>query len=143
MTSAEKFQAFLDSPEGSRIEFKRASGGLHFEELVKYCVALANEGGGVMLLGVTDKRPRQVVGTRAFLEPGRAEAGLFEQLRRHIPLEEYWHDGKRVLIVHIPSRLPGSAWEYQGAFLMRAGDALVPMSDEQLRRSRRQSHVCA
>ena len=134
MTSAEKFQAFLDSPEGSRIEFKRAAGGLHFEELVKYCVALANEGGGVMLLGVTDKRPRQVVGTRAFPEPGRTEAGLFEQLRRHIPLEEYWHDDKRVLIVHIPSRLPGSAWEYQGAFLMRAGDALVPMSDEQLRR---------
>lgn len=133
MTSADQLQAFLDSPEGSRIEFKRAAGGFHFEDLVKYCVALANEGGGVMLLGVTDKRPRQVVGTQAFREPGRTEAGLFERLRRHVPVEEYRHDGKRVLIVHIPGRLSGSAWQYQGSFLMRAGDSLVPMGDEQLR----------
>ncbi len=42
--------------------------------------------------------------------------------------------GKRVLIVHVPSRLPGTAWQYKGSFWMRAGDALVPMTDEQLRR---------
>jgi len=83
---------------------------------------------------VTDTRPRQVVGTRAFAEPGRTEAGLFERLRHPIPVEEYLHEGKRVLIVHVPSRFPGTAWEYKGSFLMRAGDALVPMTDEQLRR---------
>ncbi|MBI3325239.1 MAG: putative DNA binding domain-containing protein [Nitrospinae bacterium] len=134
MTSSENFQAFLDSPEGSRIEFKTASGGFHFENLVKYCVALANEGGGAILLGVTDKRPRVIVGTRAFAEPGRTEAGLFERLRQQIPLEEYRHDGKRVLIVHVPAHLPGSAWQYKGSYWMRAGDALVPMTDEHLRR---------
>ena len=134
MTNPEQFQALLASPEGSRIEFKTAASGYQFEDLVKYCVALANEGGGVMVLGVTDRRPRQVVGTQAFLEPGRTEAGLFEQLRRRIQIEEYIHDGKRVLLFHIPGHLPGTAWQHKGTFWMRAGDALVPMTDEQLRR---------
>lgn len=84
MTTPEQFEALLDAPEGTRIEFKAATGGFHFEELVQYCVALANEGGGSMVFGVTDQRPRQVVGTRAFAEPGRTEAGLFEKLRQRI-----------------------------------------------------------
>ena len=41
-----------------------------FDKLVNYCVALANEGGGKIILGVTDERPRSVVGTTAFAEPG-------------------------------------------------------------------------
>lgn len=130
----DEFRTLLEAPEGNRIEFKTASQGLNFEELVKYCVALANEGGGKIVLGVTDKRPRQVIGTKAFLEPGRTEAGLFECLRQRIRAEEYHQDDKRVLIFHVPSRLPGTAWQFKGSFLMRAGDALVPMSDEQLRR---------
>jgi len=133
MTTPGEFRVLLDSAERSRVEFKAASGGFHFEDLVKYCVALANEGGGEIVLGVTDKRPRQVVGTSAFLEPGRTEAGLFERLGHRIAVEEYWHNGRRVLIVHVPSRLPGTAWQDNGTFWMRAGEALVPMSDERLR----------
>jgi len=133
MSDAE-FQALLESPEGSRVEFKSASGGFEFENLAKYCVALANEGGGTIVLGVTDERPRRVIGTRAFKEPGRTEAGLYERLGHRIPINEYHHDGKRVLMVRVPARLPGTAWHYNGSFLMRAGDALVPMSDEQMRR---------
>jgi len=56
MTTPEEFRSLLDSPEGSRVEFKAASGGFHFDELVKYCVALANEGGGSIVLGVTGGR---------------------------------------------------------------------------------------
>ncbi len=133
MTPAE-FLALLASPETRRIEFKAASGSFHFEDLVRYCVALANEGGGIIVLGATDRRPRRVVGTRAFAEPGRTEAGLFEQLGHRIGIEELEHDGKRVLLVHVPSHLPGMAWQYKGSFWMRAGDSLVPMSDDQLRR---------
>jgi ATP-dependent DNA helicase RecG len=134
MTSREQFQGYLNTPEGSRIEFKAASRNFHFEELVKYCVALANEGGGIILLGITDKRPRRVVGTEAFQEPGRTEAGLFEQLRQRISVEEYWYEGKRVLIIHIPARLPGTASQFKGAYWMRAGDSLIPMTDDHLRR---------
>ena len=134
MTTAEEFQKILESPEGTRVEFKAASGSFSFEDLVKYCVALANEGGGTIVLGVTDLRPRRVVGTKAFAEPGRTEAGLFERLGHRVWIEEFLHDGRRALVVHVPARLPGTAWHYEGAFWMRAGDALLPMSDEQLRR---------
>ncbi len=33
-----------------------------YNQTVKYCVALANEGGGHFILGVTDKRPRKIIG---------------------------------------------------------------------------------
>lgn len=133
MTTPEQFQSYLDAVEGPRFEFKATTGGYQFDELVRYCVALANEGGGKMLLGVTDRRPRRVVGTTAFSEPGRTEAGLFERLRQRVQLEEYRHEDGRVLIVHVRPRLPGNAWQYQGAYLMRAGDSLVPMTDDRLR----------
>lgn len=134
MTTPDQFSDIIATPEGSRIEFKSAAGGFHFEELVRYCVALANEGGGRIVLGVTDKRPRKVVGTSAFPEPGRTEAGLFEQTRQRIPIEEYNHEGKRVVIVNVPGRLPGTALQHKGAYWMRAGDSLVSMTDDQLRR---------
>ncbi len=134
MTSPDEFRALIESPESARIEFKAASGGFHFDELVKYCVALANEGGGKIALGVTDRRPRSVVGTGAFSEPGRTEASLFERLGHQISIEEYRHEGNRVLIVHVPTRQPGTAWHDRGTYWMRSGDALVPMADERLRR---------
>lgn len=133
MTTPDQFEIFLSAPEGSRFEFKEAKQNYHFEELVKYCVALANEGGGKIILGVTDKRPRVVVGTKAFSEPGRTEAGLYEKLYHRIPVEEYYHNTLRVLIFHIPSRSSGSAWSHNGVFWMRSGDALVGMSDDRLR----------
>jgi ATP-dependent DNA helicase RecG len=132
-TTSVEFQRYLDSPEGGQLEFKSATGGFHFEELAKYCVAMANEGGGKILLGVSDRRPRQVLGTKAFAEPGRTAAGLFERLHRRIPVEEYDHHGARVLIVHVPSRPPGAALNYNGTYWMRAGDALVPISEQRLK----------
>ena len=116
MTSEKAFHEYLNAPEGSRYEFKSASKSYSFDKLLHYCVALANEGGGKIILGVTDRRPRQVVGTSAFDEPGRTESGLFDRLHRRIAIEEYFHEGKRVLIVHVPPRLPGTAWDDKGTF---------------------------
>lgn len=133
MTTPDQFQAWLDAPEGGHLEFKSATGGFHFEKLLDYCVALANEGGGTIILGVTDRRPREVVGTQAFAEPGRTEAGLHQRLARRIPVEEYSHAGRRVLIVHVPGRLPGTAWNVDGRYLKRAGDDLAALGDAELR----------
>jgi ATP-dependent DNA helicase RecG len=132
-TSPEQFERYLVAPEGTRLEFKAAKSSYEFDKLVHYSVALANERGGTMILGVTDKRPREVVGTSAFPEPGETEASLHRVLGHRIPIEEYHHEGKRVLIVHVPSRLPGTAWQVDGRYLKRAGDALVPMGDQELR----------
>ena len=96
-TTQSEFTSHLTVPEGTRLEFKEARTNFHFEELVKYCVALANEGGGKIIFGVSDARPRQVVGTAAFSEPGRTEAGLFQNLHCRIPVEEYQHQ-ERALV---------------------------------------------
>ncbi len=133
MTTTTEFLGYLDAPEGSRLEFKAAQNNYEFELLVRYCVALANEGGGKIILGVTDRRPRTVVGTRAFAEPGRTEAGLYQRLHHRIGIEELFHEGQRILIVHVPPRSPGSAWSDSGTFWMREGDSLLGMSDDQLR----------
>ena len=133
MTTPEQIAEWLAAPEGRQLEFKTASTGFHFEKLMDYCVALANEGGGKIILGITDRRPRDVVGTAAFTEPGRTEAGLYERLRHRIHIEETHYQGKRLLIVHVPGRLPGTAWEHNGRYLRRAGDDLVSIPDNELR----------
>jgi len=133
VTTHEDFARLLAAPEGTRIEFKTAATSYQFDKLLEYCVALANEGGGHIILGVSDLRPRDVVGTAAFAEPGRTEAGIYQHLSHRVPIEEYHHDGKRVLIVHVPPRLPGAAWNLAGRYLKRAGDDLVSMGDGELR----------
>ena len=133
-TSRGTLAEWLAEPEGEHLEFKEASGNYPFEKLVKYCAALANEGGGKMILGVTDKRPRTIVGTNAFAEPERTVAGLVERLRLKIECEEIHHQGGRILIFHVPSRPFGMAIEADGAFWMRAGESLRAMTQDEVKR---------
>ena len=44
MTTLEQFDSWLATPEGSQLEFKEAKNRYDFEELVRYCVALAERG---------------------------------------------------------------------------------------------------
>jgi len=66
MITVEQLEGLLVSNEDEHLEFKEARTSFQFDKLVQYCAALANEAGGNIILGVTDKRPRQVVGTKAF-----------------------------------------------------------------------------
>lgn len=132
-TTPEQLQQWLTEPEGARLEFKEAKARFDFEKLLQYCVALANEGGGQIVLGVTDRRPRIVVGTAAFDEPGRTEAGLHHRLQHRIPVEELKLPEGRVLIVHVPGRLPGTAWQIDGRYLKRAGDDITSLGDAELK----------
>jgi ATP-dependent DNA helicase RecG len=132
-TSSEEIDQWLDGPEDERLEFKEAKARYDFDKLVKYVVALANEGGGRIVLGVTDRIPRRVVGTRAFSKPERTRAGIFERLRLRADVEEVNHPDGRVVVVHVPPRERGTALHVDGQYLMRAGDQLVPMTDDRLR----------
>ena len=132
-TGIEQLHQWLNEPEGTTLEFKEAKQNFHFDKLLEYCVALANEGGGKIIFGVTDRRPRQIVGTAAFKEPGRTEAGLHDRLTHRIPVEELESPEGRVLIIHVPGRLPGTAWQINGRYLKRAGDDLAAMNDVELR----------
>lgn len=120
--------------EIQRLEFKEAKTQFDNRKLYKYCVALANEGGGHLLLGIADKPPRPVVGTVAFNNPTEMAEKIFRAVGFRVDIEEVMHPDGRVLVFHIPSRLRGTAYHLDGAYLMRSGASLVPMSEDQLRR---------
>ena len=103
-------------------------------KLFEYCVALANEGGGHLLLGIANKPPRPVVGTHAFRDPVAMAEKLFQAVGFRVDIEEVAHPDGRVLVFHIPPRPRGTAYHLEGTCLMRSGEALVPMSEDQLRR---------
>ncbi len=120
--------------EAQNLEFKEAKNSFDQTKLYEYCVALGNEGGGHLLLGVADKPPRQVVGTKAAGNPiGMAEK-LFQKLGFRVDVEEVNHPDGRVVVVTIPPRPTGTAYHLEGKYLMRSGESLVPMSEDQLRR---------
>ena len=134
MTEAE-LNALLDvRSENEHIEFKEAKNNFHFEKLVDYCVALANEGGGRIVLGVTDKPPRRVVGTAAFEMPEKTVAGIHERIHLKVLWQEIPHADGRVLVFEVPPRPVGHPLHYDGRYWMRAGEELVPMTPDQLKR---------
>jgi len=134
-TTPEQIDLWRQAPsEHQRLEFKEAKNQFDSRKLAEYCVALANEGGGVLLLGVADQPPRAVVGTQAFADTVAAAEKLFQSVGFRVDIEAVAHPDGRVLAFHIPSRPRGTAYHHDGKYLMRAGEALVPMSEDQLRR---------
>lgn len=133
-TSVEQIDSWCRSaPESQHLEFKEARAQLGMARLHEYCVALANEGGGHLLLGITDKRPRAVVGTQAFRDTVLTAQRLHEALGFRVDVEEVAHPQGRVVLFRIPSRPLGTAYHLQGRYLMRSGEALVPMTEDRLR----------
>ena len=132
--SLSELRTWMDARENEHLEFKAATTTFHIENVLKYCVALANEGGGKLILGISDKQPRRVVGTRAFRNLEETKASLIEQLRFRVHVEEVQHPDGRVLIFQVPGRPIGVPQQYKGAYWMRGGEALVPMTPDQLQR---------
>ena len=129
----EQLEEIMTSKEGEHLEFKEARKNFHFETLVNYCAALSNEGGGKIIFGVTDKRPRRVVGSQAFEQPERTRAGLIEQLHLNIDFSIVNHPNGRVLIFFIPTHSIGNPVNYKGIYWQRKGDSLIAMSEDRLR----------
>ncbi len=119
--------------ETEHLEFKEAKNQFDFETLLECCVALANERGGILLLGIANKPPRPVVGTNAYLNITKTTEDLFKKLGFRVDIEEVQHPDGRVLVFHIPSRPIGHPYHLNGSYLMRSGEALVPMTQDQLK----------
>jgi len=131
-TTLDQLKLWMDASEGEHLEFKEAKSSFRFERLLDYCVALANEKGGLLILGVTDLKPRKVVGTQAFADLSSTKLSLAQQLRLRIEAEEVFHPNGRVVIFQVPSRPLGTALSHDGKYLMRAGQSLLPMTPDQL-----------
>jgi len=120
--------------ETQTLEFKEAKNQYDAEKLFAYCVAIANEGGGQMLFGIRNKPPREVIGTNAFPNPVEAAQRIFQAVGFRVDIDDVNHPSGRVLVFSIPSRLKGTAYHLDGKYLMRSGESLVPMSEDQLRK---------
>lgn len=128
-----------------KVEFKAAernypfAGGTHSaqEERRKcylgYVVAFANEGGGMFVMGMGDKVPHDVVGTDFALgKTGALEDETYNRLGIRVRTQELFENEKRVLITHIPARPVGKLMKFEGVPLMRIGESLRNMSDEEM-----------
>jgi len=132
--TASQIDIWIQGPsEHQRLEFKEARNQYDFGKLQRYCVALANEGGGLLLLGVSDRPPRRVVGSIAFPDRVSAAEKLYQCLGFRVDIEEVAHPQGRVVVFRCPSRPRGSAYHLDGCDLMRSGEELVPMSEDRLR----------
>lgn len=117
----------LDKPESRQLEFKEARNRYSTEKLEEYCCALANVGGGSIFFGITDKRPRTVVGTSIFENCIEKEHRLREILHIPVNVVEHSYQGKRVIEFRVPPRPRGNAISLRGVFWTRSGESLVPM----------------
>jgi ATP-dependent DNA helicase RecG len=131
----------------NKVEFKEAkrdfsfAGGKHTDPadrrrcVLGYVVALANEGGGMLVFGVRESKqlPHEIVGT-TFSESkiGELEDEIYKRLDVRVKIEELFENDKRVLVFHIPPRPIGSTLKFEGVPLMRIGDSLRVMSDAEV-----------
>lgn len=121
----------LAAKEGEHFEFKTARSKFEYVELQKYACALSNAGGGRIVFGVSDERPREVVGTKAFEQPERTRKGLIESLHVNVDFELF-NDGtdRRVLVFVVPPRPIGFPVQINGVAWWREGDSLLPMPED-------------
>jgi len=132
----------LEAQEGEHYQFKEAKNRFDFTEAAKCCCALSNCGGGKFVLGITDKRPRKVVGSAAFEQPERTRMALIDKLKIMVSFE-ILHDKSesRVLVftvaarpIGLPVQVDGTAWYYEG-------DSLIPMPENVRHRIYQESGV--
>lgn len=137
MITLETLDRWLASPaEAEHLEFKEAKQQFDPAKLLRYCAALANEGGGRLVLGVSDKQPRCVVSTRAFPTGGAlndVKALVVDKLHLRVDVTELQHPDGRVLVFEVPARPVGQAVLCDGVALMRAGEDTVAMTADRLK----------
>ena len=134
MPYLETVQELLEAKEGEHVQFKEAKKQFDSREAAKCCCALANNGGGKLVFGITDKRPRSVVGSAAFDQPERTRMGLIEKLKVNVDFQLFNYEEKRVLVFDVKSRPIGMPVQYDGVAWIYEGDTLKPMPED-MRRS--------
>lgn len=130
----EDLENLLKNIESRNIEYKKALGSFSDNDLFDYCAALANEGGGQLVLGITNQRA--IFGTSVYINSlPRKEGELFRVLNINIRTEEINHPSGRVVIFHIPSRPRGQIIRSRGKYIypMRSGESLTEMDQETIK----------
>lgn len=103
--------------------------------ILGYVTALCNEKGSLLVIGMEDKYPHKVVGTRQNENStGELEANIYRDTGIRPKIYELYEDEAekkgRVLVIDVPSRPAGTVFKFEDVPLMRVGEELKPMSDE-------------
>ncbi len=97
--------------------------------------ALANEKGGRLVFGMADKRPHEIVGTSYEMgNLGALADAIYKYHGIRVDIKEYFDEDKRVVVFNIPSRPIGKMLKFEGVPLMRIGESLREMSDDEMRK---------
>src|SRR5258708_7002374 len=122
-----------------KIEFKEAATQYSYKSsrrsVLGYVVALANEGGGYLILGVKEHKslPHEITGSIAWKgQEGKLEQDIFRDKQIRVTTEVLFEGAKRVLVIKVPSRPIGRVLKFEDVYLMRIGEELLPMSEEKL-----------
>lgn len=133
MKGIETIEGLLNAEEGEHYQFKEAKTRFDLNEAVRCCCALANCGGGKLVLGISDKRPRKIVGSQAFAQPESARRILIDKLHVKVGFQLYEYDGKRVLVFDVANRPSGLPVHAEGVAWWYDGDSLIAMPQDVLR----------
>lgn len=103
--------------------------------ILGYVVALCNEGGGSLVIGMEDVYPHKVVGTKQCEGSiGQLESDIYRDTDIRPVVYELYENPElrqgRVLVIEVPSRPTGMVFKFEDVALMRVGEELKPMSDE-------------
>jgi ATP-dependent DNA helicase RecG len=98
--------------------------------ILGYVIALCNEGGGYLVIGMSDNYPHEVIGTKqSFNAIGELESKIYTDTSIRPKVYELFENEKRVLVIEVPSRPAGKVFKFEDVPLMRVGEELKPMSD--------------
>lgn len=138
MIDLAQLEKWLLAPhEYEQLEFKEAKTQFDEVKTQKYCCALANEGGGYLIFGISDKLPRKIVGSKAFSRPNELnnlKKNLTDKLGIRVDITTLSHPDGRILILSVPPRPQGQPIALNGAYYMRSGQSLTPMTPDKLKR---------
>ncbi len=129
MTDLSTINELLEANEDEHTQFKEAKNDFDFGEAAKCCCALSNGGGGRLVLGISDKRPRKVVGSLAFPQPERTRKGLIDKLKVGVDFQVFNCEEKRILVFEVKARPMGLPTQYNGVAWIYEGDSLIPMPE--------------
>ena len=135
---------FLKESE-DKVEFKKGEGGNiayngggrsepkdRRKCILGYVTALCNEGGGSLVIGVHDKFPHEIIGTKQCEGSiGKLESDIYNDTGIRTDVYELFDEkNNRVLVIDVVARPLGRVFKFEDIALMRVGEDLKPMSDE-------------
>jgi len=129
MRKCETVDELLNANEGEGYQFKEWKNKGDLQEAAKILCALSNCGGGKFVIGISDKRPRKVVGSQAFQQPERTRMDLMNKLKVRVDFEVYEQSDGRVVVFEVASRPLGMAVQIENGAWWYHGDSLILMPE--------------